>query len=270
MGNGILALSISYEVAEMKRTVSIIMVVVFMAVFLPGCSILQKMGLQESSDDELRPVSSIIIGEAEASKLTDKTPLRLYFANEDNTKLKLEIRYVESTDAKKSTANMATMVVNELIKGPSDDTAFKRTVPAEAKLRQPVSINDNVATVDFSKEFKSKHGGGKDAEKMTIYSIVNSLTEIEGIKKVKFLIDGKSQKEYMGNFKFDALFPRSTQLISTDAAETTSGIVDDEIIMDVESETDQLQTETDEPVNIDTKETSGPNSETIDGMEILE
>ena len=254
----------------MKRTVSIIMVVVLIAVFLPGCSILQKLGLQESPDDELWPVSSIIIGEAEASKLTEKTPLRLYFANEDNTKLKLEIRYVDSADAKKNTSNMATTVVNELIKGPSDETTFRRTVPAEAKLREPVSISNKVATVDFSKEFKSKHSGGKDAEKMTIYSIVNSLTELDGIEKVKFLIDGKSQKEYMGNFKFDALFPRSTQLISKDAAETTSGVVDDEIIMDVDSEQEQLQTDIGEPVNSNSKETSGPNDEMIDNLEILE
>jgi hypothetical protein len=53
------------------------MVVVLFAVFLSGCSILQKLGLQKSLDDELWPVSSIVIGEAEASKLTDKTPLRL-------------------------------------------------------------------------------------------------------------------------------------------------------------------------------------------------
>jgi germination protein M len=254
----------------MKRTVSIIVVVVLLAAFLSGCSIMQKLGLQKSLDDELWPVSSIIIGEAEASKLTDKTPLRLYFANEDNTKLKLEIRYVDSADVKKSLSNMATAVVNELIKGPSDEASFKRTVPAEAKLREPVSISNNVATVDFSKEFKTKHSGGKDAEKMTIYSIVNSLTELEGIEKVKFLIEGKTEKEYMGNFKFDALFPRSTQLISKDAAETTSGVVDDEIIMDTESTEEQLQTEIGEPVNSDSMETSGPNGEGLDGLEILE
>ncbi|NLK87980.1 MAG: GerMN domain-containing protein [Clostridiaceae bacterium] len=254
----------------MKRTVSIIIVVVLLVVFLPGCSIMQKIGLQKSIDDELWPVSSIIIGEAEASKLTDKTPLRLYFANEDNTKLKLEIRYVSSTDVKKSTSNMATAVVNELIKGPSDETTFRRTVPAEARLREPVSISNNVATVDFSKEFKSKHSGGKDAEKMTIYSIVNSLTELDGIEKVKFLIDGTTHKEYMGNFKFDALFPRSTQLISKDAAKTTSGVVDDEIIMEVDGEAEQLKTEIGEPVNSDYKETSGSNGENIDGLEILE
>lgn len=256
----------------MRRIVSVVLLFAVLLVVLPGCSVLQKLGLQESSDEELRPVSSIIIGEAEASKLTDKTPLRLYFANEDNTKLKLEIRYVDGDDVKKSLNNLASAVINELIKGPSDDVAFKRTVPAEAKLRSPVNINNKIATVDMSKEFKTKHPGGKDAEKMTIYSIVNSLTEIDGIEKVKFTIDGKAQKEYMGNFKFDALFPRSAQLISKEAAETTSGIAEEENA-EVDLSESAIPTEQGaegNPAGGDIKETAGQNGESIDGLELLE
>ncbi|HOQ08304.1 MAG TPA: GerMN domain-containing protein [Clostridiales bacterium] len=245
----------------MKRIISIILVFASITM-LSGCSVLQKLGLQKEPEDELRPVSSIIIGEAEASKLTDKTPLRLYFANEDNTKLKLEIRYVDSTDLNDDVSNLATAIVNELIKGPSDEKLFRRTVPAEAKLRSPVSIKNKVATVDFSKEFKTKHPGGKDAEKMTIYSIVNSLTELEEIEKVKFLIEGKEQREFMGNFKFDALFPRSPQLISKDKAETTTGIAEDDGSMPVDNNADDYVD--------DSKEISGQNGETIDGLEILE
>jgi len=249
----------------MKRFIPIIMVARFITV-LSGCSVLQKLGLQKEPEDELRPVSSIIIGEAEASKLTDKTPLRLYFANEDNTKLNLEIRYVDSADLDDSVSNMATAIVNELIKGPSDERLFRRTVPAEAKLRSPVSIKNKVATVDFSEEFKTKHPGGKDAEKMTIYSIVNSLTELEEIEKVKFLIDGKEQKEFMGHFKFDALFPRSPQLISKDKAETTTGIAEDSgLMLDGNNAGDYVDDSID-----DTRETSGQNGETIDGLEMLE
>lgn len=259
----------------MKRIISTVMLLVFLLVMLPGCGALQKLGLQEGPDEELRPVSSIIIGEAEASKLTDKTPVRLYFANKDNTKLKLEIRYVDDPDVKKNLSNLASTVINELIKGPVDNENFLRTVPAETKLRSPVSINGKVATVDMSKEFKTKHPGGKDAEKMTIYSIVNSLTELEGIEKVKFTIDGKVQKEYMGNFKFDAVFPRSVQLISKDAAETTSGISKEEGISPDDLTDTGASSEKKPPVdNSQTsdgiKETSGPNGESIDGLELLE
>jgi hypothetical protein len=249
----------------MKKTILLVTLFVFIIVMLPGCSLLQKLGLQGSQDDELRPVSSIVIGETEASKLTDKTPLRLYFANADNTKLKLEIRYVGTAEVKKSDVTLATAVMNELIKGPSDNTAFKSTIPAETKLVSPIQIENKVATVNLSKEFKTKHPGGKEAERMTIYSIVNSLTELEGIEKVKFTIDGKSQKEYMGNFKFDALFPRSTQLIGKDAsgsgADATEGGADSGNVQAPAAGS---------PSGGDSKETSGPNGETMDGLELLE
>lgn len=252
----------------MRKTISIAALLIFLAVMLPGCGVLRGMGLQESRDDELRPVSSIIIGESEAIKLTDKTPVRLYFANADNTKLKLEIRYINLKDGKKNTSSLASMIINELIKGPSNETAYKRTIPAKAKLRSPVSISGKVATVDMSKEFKTKHPGGKDAEKMTIYSIVNSLTELEEIEKVKFTIEGKSQKEFMGNFKFDALFPRSTQLISKETGDAT--------VITGEEDADAVNLESagaasgDEPAGANSKETAGQDGETVDGLDILE
>ncbi len=256
----------------MKRTVSIVTMIVIILVMLSGCSILQKLGLQGSSNDELRPVSSILIGEYEASQLTDKTPIRLYFANEDNTKLKLEIRYIDTADAKKSTSQLASVIVRELIKGPSDETAFKRTIPLEAALRTPVSISGKVATIDMSKEFKTKHPGGKDAEKMTIYSIVNSVTELEDIQKVKFTIAGKAQKEYMGNFQFDSLFPRSAPLISKDSAQTTESSGDNSIKQEDTKNTapqsDQKKPANSKPTSGDTAETSGQNGD--DGLQILE
>ncbi|MEN6316286.1 MAG: GerMN domain-containing protein [Clostridiaceae bacterium] len=251
----------------MKRTLSFLMFISVMLVMLSGCSLLQSIGLQEESNDELRPVSSIVIGEDEASRLTDKTPIRLYFANKDNTKLKLEIRYIDSTEAKKSTSNLASAIVHELIKGPSDEKNFNRTIPTEAKLRTPVSISNKVATVDMSKEFKTKHPGGKDAEKMTIYSIVNSLTELEDIQKVKFTIDGKAQKEFMGNFQFNSLFPRSTQLISKEAVQPAAEGIGESNATEGNAEGSPVQG--DKPASGDSTETSGQNG-AMDGQEILE
>jgi len=42
----------------------------------------------------------------------------------------------------------------------------------------------------LSKEFVENHIGGSTAELMTINSIVASLTELPGIDKVQFLIEG--------------------------------------------------------------------------------
>jgi len=191
-----------------------------------GCSVLQKLGLQKSESDELHPVSSVVMSEDEAKKLTDKVQIYLYFANEDNTKLVKEIRYISMADAKQSTGHLASVIVKELIKGPGKESGLKPTIPAGTQLRSPVTINGGIATVDFTKEFIDKHSGGKAAEQVTLFSIVNSLTEIKEIQKVKFLIDGKPKKEFKGNFQFDAPFPRSTSLISKDSVVPSSISID--------------------------------------------
>ncbi|NJD03984.1 MAG: GerMN domain-containing protein [Ruminiclostridium sp.] len=197
----------------MRKVVLIVTLCMFILLTFSGCGILQKLGLQKT-DDELHPVSSIVMGEDEAKKLTDKVPVHLYFANGDNTRLMKEIRYIQMSDARQSTSHLASVIVKELISGSSKDKGFKATIPVGTKLRAPVAIKGGVATVDFSKEFKSMHPGGKDAEKMTIFSVVNSLTELKDILKVRFTIDGKILKEYLGNYQFDVPFSRSAGLIS--------------------------------------------------------
>jgi len=188
---------------------------------LTGCSGLQKFGLK--NNDEVSPVSSIALSEAEAEQIANKAPIYLYFSNEEGTKLKLEVRYIPMSEAKKTANELASLIVKELINGPKE-SGLKPTIPAETKLRSNVKIDGEVATVDLTKEFKEKHPGGKAEEQLTIYSIVNSLTELKEISKVKFKIDGKSVKEFKGNYKFDNEFPRSTSLISKEAA--PSGRID--------------------------------------------
>lgn len=200
----------------MRKLISVVTICFLVMMMFSGCSVLQKLGLEKSDNDELHPVSSIVMGEDEAKKLTDKVPIHLYFTNEDGTKLTMEIRYISVAEAKKSTSNLASVIVKELISGPAKDSKLKGTIPEGTKLKNPVSISAGVATVDLSKEFVSKHSGGKDAAKVTIYSIVNSLTELKEVQKVKFAIDGKAQPDFKGSFQFDSAFPRSAALISKD------------------------------------------------------
>lgn len=201
----------------MRRLICVITICFMIAAMFSGCGLLQKLGLQDSDNDELRPASSIVMNEEDAKKLSDKAQIRLYFANEDSTKLKMEIRYIPKSEAAKSVNNLATVIVNELINGPATNSTLNRTIPKGTKQGARVKINaaSATATVDFSKEFIDKHTVGKTAEQLTIYSIVNSLTELKEIQKVKFTINGSSRKEF-GSFKFDAAFPRTASLISKD------------------------------------------------------
>lgn len=238
----------------MRKVISIITVLIFAATVLTGCGVLQKLGFQKNDNDELSPASSIVMNEDEAKKLTDKVPIRLYFAGDDN-KLKLEVRYILMAEAKKSTSNLASTIVKELVNGPSPESKLKATIPAGTTLRGPVKIDAGVATVDLSKEFIDKHPGGKDAEQLTIYSIVNSLTEVKDIQKVKFLINGKVSKEYKGNFKFDAPFPRSPSLISKSAAVPTNAAPGEQKDSDKKKEDNTKKDNSKAPADEKSKET---------------
>lgn len=197
----------------MRRILCTITASIMVVTMLSGCSLLQKFGLKE--DDELQPVSSLVMNEEEAKKLTDKMPINLYFSTEENTKLKLEVRYIDISEGKKSVNNLAGIIVKELIAGPSE-SGLKATIPQDTKLLGSVGVDAKVATVNLSKEFVENHPGGEAASRLTIYSIVNSLTEINEIEKVKFLVEGKEQADFKGAYKFNNAFPRTASLISND------------------------------------------------------
>ena len=67
--------------------------------------------------------------------------------------------------------------------------------------------------MNFSQEFVSKHSGGSAGEYMTVYSIVNSLTELEHIQKVQFLVDG-NKLEVFKHMVFNEPFERDASIIS--------------------------------------------------------
>ena len=234
----------------MQRQFCVIITCILMILMFTGCSALPKIG----NNDEISPVSSIALSEAEAQQIANKSPISLYFANEEGTKLKLEVRYIPTSELKKPANEIASLIVNELINGPSTGSGLKPTIPAEAKLRS-IKIKDDVATVDFSKEFKEKHPGGKAAEQMTIYPIVNSLTELKEISQIKFKIEGKTSKEFKGAYKFDNPFPRSTSIISRETSNLTKNNTDNTNSNVDEDKKEKTETESDKKDNKNSKET---------------
>ena len=67
-----------------------------------------------------------------------------------------------------------------------------------------VKVNNNIATVDFNKAFKTNFTGGSTGELMLIGSIVNSLTEFKDIKAVRFTVEGKVLEALDNLFRFNS------------------------------------------------------------------
>ena len=136
----------------------------------------------------------------------EKIYIKLYFSDLKSEKLIAEAR--EITVSQKESMEMR--VLKELIKGPVNPKLMK-TIPAETKILS-VETKEGVCFVNLSQDFKNKHTGGSAGEMMTVYSIVNSLTEIDGVEKVQFLIEGQ-KKDVFIHLIFNEPFERDAEII---------------------------------------------------------
>lgn len=51
-------------------------------------------------------------------------------------------------------------------------------------------------------------------EELSVYSIVNALTELKEIERVKIIINGKEIKNFKGNLTLDKEFPRNEAIVN--------------------------------------------------------
>lgn len=120
----------------------------------------------------------------------DSKKITLYFSDKNGDCLVKENRTIKVTD----TNPIEQYIVNELIKGTqSSDAKSLITQDTELILAQ---TTDNVCFVNFKSGFVEKNSGDIKKEKLIIYSIVNSLCEIDTVSSVQFLVDGKKIEKF--------------------------------------------------------------------------
>jgi len=120
----------------------------------------------------------------------DESNVTLYFSDLNAEYLVREIRRIKVPRGD----SMEKLVLTELINGPQNQNAG-RTIPAETKILS-VETKESICFVNLSEDFVTKNNVGTSAERLTIFSIVNSLTELSNIDKVQFLIEGEKREVY--------------------------------------------------------------------------
>ena len=135
--------------------------------------------------------SDLVINKGSEPTKEPETTLLLYFSDENSEHLVPERRNVNISGGD----TVEKRIVEELLKGPTEVGHIK-TIPIEVKLLS-IETKDSVCFVNFSKEFVDKHSGGTTGEKLTVFSIVNSLTELSTIDRVQFLIEGEKREEFI-------------------------------------------------------------------------
>jgi spore germination protein GerM len=138
-----------------------------------------------------------------SSRVSDPTSVReaitrkvhLYFADRKGNYLQAEERKILAED----TISAIEAIIAALLEGP-DDPKLVSTIPAGSRLLHIFVTDDGTAYLDFSSELSRLHPGGITAERLTLYSIVNSLVlNLEKVERVQLLFEGKPASTLSGH-----------------------------------------------------------------------
>ncbi len=114
----------------------------------------------------------------------EKANLKLYFASADGQSIVCEERSVNYSPG----VPREKVILDELLKGPEVDTLQRAIMPGTKVLS--ITNTDGTCYVNFDSTFLTNVSG--ISELATVYSIVDSLTSIEGIVDVQILVNGKT------------------------------------------------------------------------------
>lgn len=130
-----------------------------------------------------------------------------YFSDESGERLAAEQREI----AYANSYSLEQMVMNRLIQGPSEDSGLYATISPNTSLIS-VTTNNGVCTVNIDDEILKNTVNVRPA--VTIYSIVNTLTELNGITSVQILINGSSSVSFMDEISLATPLNRNLDYIS--------------------------------------------------------
>jgi hypothetical protein len=145
------------------------------------------------------------------SQLTKPVPVheaarrrvQLYFGSLGGRRLEAEERRIEAIDP----IAAAEAMVAGLVQGPATSELVS-PIPKGTRLLHLFMTEDGTAYVDCSYELSASHPGGVTAERLTLYSIVNTLVmNLKEIERVQILIEGQVQATLAGHL--DIRHPRA-------------------------------------------------------------
>ena len=142
--------------------------------------ITKEVPYKEEEKKEVQPVP-----------IEEMVEVNLYFSDSQAMYLIPEKRKIPQIPS------LARQAVNELIKGP-ENSDFYPTIPEGTQVNE-VYIADDIVYIDLSEEIFKNHPGGSSGELMTVYSIVNTLTEIPPIKGIQILVEGNEMESLVGH-----------------------------------------------------------------------
>ncbi len=170
-----------------NKKIGVIFLVILIMVLIGG-----YLGIQYVKKKEKETMVQEYIPQEEiAEEQVRQTIVSLYFPEKETNELNPEARLI---DIKEIINNPYEKLIHLLIEGPKNDKN-RKIIPEGTKLNKTYLENDCVV-LDFSAEFLSYTKENSQEKTNIIESIVNTLTELREINKVKILIDGNENSEF--------------------------------------------------------------------------
>lgn len=144
----------------------------------------------ENTEEEYVPQEEITEEQAR------QTIVSLYFPDKESKELIPEARLIDIKDLINNTYER---IMNLLIEGPKNDKS-ERIIPEGTKVLKTYMENDCL-TLDLSAEFLNYNKNDEKVKKNIINSIVNTMTELTEVNKVKIMVDGKECEDFKDTYQ---------------------------------------------------------------------
>lgn len=227
----------------MGKRILFIALLTFVALVIVGCDAIgHKDNNSDNNNDSEEGNSSVQekVLSIDPDPRPEEQPLTLYFKHKYCDYLVPEVR-----NAVRDKQSWEQLVVEEILKGPSQHDRVS-IMPSGVRVLD-VTHKGETVFINLSQEFiedidLSKIPGKEDIpeekramakaemKRLSIYSIVNSLTELEGINQVKFLIENRSMSisdmdEELGELMFQAIDDQKSNAVLVALARDRSYIL---------------------------------------------
>lgn len=167
----------------LKLFIFSVLVIIFLGFW--AIKLAKRKTNEENNKNEYIPQEEI------SDNQSSETIVSLYFADKETGLLKPEARLINVKELIKSPYKV---LVELLIAGPKNEK-LQKTIPDGTKILN-VELEKDCLTIDFSAEILNYNKDDKMQKNNLIYSIVNTLTELNEVNQVKFLVNGQKSNEF--------------------------------------------------------------------------
>ena len=174
-----------------NKKIILSVIVLLVIIFVAGFFAIKYVKQKKSSEN----ISEYTPQEELSEEQARETIVTLYFLDKESNTIKPEARLVNVKEVIISPYNT---IVELLISGPKNDK-LKNLIPENTKLLNS-SLDKECLTLDFSSELLNYNKENQNEKENMIKSIVNTVTELTEVNKVKILINGQTNDEFKDEY----------------------------------------------------------------------